>query len=63
MPIIDVKMVSGKTHEQKDQLIRALTESTAQILDLDPSKIIVVLNEHSPESWAVGGKKVSEMKK
>ena len=44
-------------------MIKALTDGTAQILALDPFNIIVVLSEHSPESWAVGGKKVSEMKK
>jgi 4-oxalocrotonate tautomerase len=63
MPFINVKMVQGFSREQKDELIKAITGATSEILKLEPPKIRVVIDEYSPDDWAVGGIKMSQMKK
>ena len=61
MPFIHVMLVSGRSEEEKISLIKAYTENTAEILNIDQSKVTVVLDEISPQHWAKAGKRVSDL--
>lgn len=58
MPFIHVMLVVGRSEEEKMGLIKAYTDNTARILDIDPSKVTVVLDEIPPERWAKADKRV-----
>jgi 4-oxalocrotonate tautomerase len=60
MPFIQVSMLTGRTPEQKHDLIRRLTDATAEALGGDPGRIRVVLYEVTGDDWGIGGKPVSQ---
>lgn len=62
MPFIQVTMLEGRTIEQKHDLMRRLTEATAEALGGDPGRIRVALYEVSPDEWAIGGEPVSKLR-
>jgi len=62
MPMIQVTMLQGRTVEQKHDLIRRLTEATAEVLGGDPARIRVALYEVSADEWGIGGEPVSKVR-
>ncbi len=58
MPMIEVKMFPGRSHEQKTALVRKLTEAFVETCGSPgqtPHDIWVVIDEISRDNWAVGG--------
>jgi 4-oxalocrotonate tautomerase len=55
MPLIQVTMVEGRTTEQKHALIRNLSESMAETLDVPLERIRVAIYEISADEWGIGG--------
>lgn len=55
MPIIDVKMIQGRTTEQKQQLAVAITQDVVRILDVQPESVTVIIDEYSRDNWASSG--------
>ncbi len=55
MPFINVKMIEGRTTEQKRQLAKALTEAIVEICGAKPEGTTVVIEDHAKEDWATGG--------
>ncbi len=60
MPIIRVEMWTGRTHEQKAALARAITEAVVNIARTSPEATIVVFEDVPKENWAQGGKLASD---
>ena len=60
MPIVRVEMFSGRTHAQKQELARAITEAVANIAHTTPEATIVIFNDIERENWAHGGKLASD---
>ena len=59
MPLIQVTMVEGRTVEQKHALIRSLSESMADTLDVPLERIRVAIYEISADEWGIGGQPFS----
>ena len=55
MPLIQVTMVEGRTVEQKHALIRSLSESMAETLEVPLERIRVAIYEITPDEWGIGG--------
>jgi 4-oxalocrotonate tautomerase len=55
MPIIRVEMWEGRSLEQKQRLVRELTDVLTRIVDCDPATVRVLIDDYSRENWAVGG--------
>lgn len=62
MPFIQVTMMEGRTVEQKHELIKRLTDATAEALGGDPGRIRVALYEVSTDDWGIGGVPVSVLR-
>ncbi len=60
MPYINVKMLEGRTREQKRELAKAITEAIVDICGAKPECTTVVIEEHAKEDWAVGGVMVAD---
>lgn len=60
MPTINVQIFEGRSHEQKRDFVKAITEATCTSLQCDPSSVDVILQEVKREHWATGGKLWSE---
>jgi 4-oxalocrotonate tautomerase len=62
MPFIQVTLLEGRTTEQKHELMRRLTDATAEALGGDPGRIRVAIYEVSGDEWAIGGVPVSVLR-
>jgi 4-oxalocrotonate tautomerase len=60
MPIIRVEMVTGRSVEQKRELVEVLTRETARIVGSSPASIFIVIDDVAKENWGAGGKLLSE---
>jgi len=52
MPIVRVEMFPGRTHAQKQELARAITEAVANIAHTTPDATIVIFSEIEPRLGA-----------
>jgi 4-oxalocrotonate tautomerase len=55
MPIITVKMAKGRTIEQKQQFVEALTKEAVRILNVKEEWVTVIFDEYERENWASNG--------
>lgn len=55
MPIITVSLAKGRTEEQKQQFVEAMTIEAVKKLGVEPEWVTVIFNEYERENWASGG--------
>ena len=55
MPYVNVKLLAGRTVEQKRELAKSITDSLASICNAKPDFVYVVIEDVDKENWAVGG--------
>lgn len=60
MPVIHVEMWSGRTHAQKKQLAKAITDAVVSIAKTTPEATIVIFDDVAKENWAQAGVLSSE---
>lgn len=56
MPIIHVSLVQGRTEEQKEALIHALTEAAHESIGAPRASVRVILVEIPNTDFGIGGK-------
>ena len=62
MPIIRIEMWTGRTHAQKAELDRVITEAMVTIAHTTPEATIVVFEDVAKENWAQAGALASDTK-
>jgi len=55
MPIVRVEMWTGRTHAQKQELARVITEAMINIAHTTPEVTIVIFEDIGKEDWAQSG--------
>ncbi len=55
MPIVRIEMWPGRTHSQKAELARAITEAMVTIAHTTPEATIIVFGDVAKEDWAQSG--------
>lgn len=55
MPVINVKLVEGRTVEQKRAMIKAVTRAVSESLGVAESAIWISIEDMKPENFAQGG--------
>jgi len=63
MPIVKIGMWTGRTHAQKAELARVITEAMVTIAHTTPEATIVVFEDIAKENWATGGVLASDAKR
>jgi 4-oxalocrotonate tautomerase len=63
MPIVRVEMWEGRTHAQKAELARVITEAVVTIAHATPEATIVIFDDIAKANWASGGVLASDVKK
>jgi 4-oxalocrotonate tautomerase len=63
MPIVRVEMWPGRTHAQKQELARVITEAMVSIAQTTPEATIVIFEDVAKENWAQGGVLASDASK
>ncbi len=60
MPFVNVRMLEGRSHDQKRRLVKAITDAMADICDAKPEGTMIVIDEVPRDHWARGGVLISE---
>ena len=55
MPVLRVSMHAGRTHEQKVELAKALTEVMVRIGKTTPEGTVIIFEEVEKTNWASAG--------
>ena len=63
MPIVKIGMWTGRTHAQKAELARVITEAMVTIAHTTPEATIVIFEDIAKEDWAQAGVLASDAKK
>lgn len=60
MPFVNIKITrDGATREQKEVLIRGVTDLLVDVLDKNPATTVVVIEEVETDNWGIGGESVT----
>ena len=62
MPIVKIEMWTGRTHAQKTELARVITEAMVTIAHTTPEATIIIFEDVAKENWATGGVLASDVK-
>lgn len=55
MPIVVVKLLEGRTVEQKRELIHEITDVVARVAKAPQKEVEVIIDDYPRENWAKGG--------
>ena len=61
MPIAQIQMMEGRTAEQKDQLIRKVTDAVMEALDAPEQNVRVLIQEIPKAHFGIGGKSADKL--
>lgn len=56
MPFIHVRLFEGRTQEQKQAFVEAVTREAVRTLGCSPEAVDVVLEDVRKTDWATGGR-------
>jgi len=63
MPYVNVRMLKGRTVDQKKAIIAGVTKVVSDVLGKDPKATYVVIDEVDSDNWGIGGESMTERKK
>ncbi|MGJ7922399.1 tautomerase family protein [Neobacillus sp. LXY-4] len=55
MPIITVKIAKGRTSDQKQQFVEAVTKEAVKTLNVKAEWVTIIFDEYDRENWASNG--------
>jgi 4-oxalocrotonate tautomerase len=56
MPIVTVKLLPGRSAEQKEELARRITQDVQETLNVGPDAIWITFEEVPGADWYIAGK-------
>jgi 4-oxalocrotonate tautomerase len=63
MPFVNIRITKeGATKEQKEQLMKGVTDLLKNILGKPPHTTSVVIDEVETDNWGVGGESITTMR-
>lgn len=60
MPYVTVKMLEGRSEEQKRALVEKVTSAVSETTGASEDKVVVFIEEMSKNHYAIGGKRLSD---
>ena len=60
MPIIRIEMWPGRTHTQKAELVKIITDAMVNITNTTAESTIIVFEDVPKDNWAQSGKLASD---
>lgn len=56
MPYVNIQITEGANQEQKEELIKDVTNSLIRVLDKKPEHIHIVIQDVAESNWGFAGK-------
>ncbi|PTU78714.1 2-hydroxymuconate tautomerase [Pseudomonas indoloxydans] len=63
MPIAQLYIIEGRTDEQKETLIRQVSEAMANSLDAPLERVRVIITEMPKNHFGIGGEPASKLRR
>jgi 4-oxalocrotonate tautomerase len=64
MPYVNIRVTKeGVTKEQKEQLMKGVTQLLQDVLGKNPKTTFVVIDEVETDNWGVGGESITTLRK
>ena len=64
MPYVNIKITNENvTKEQKQALIKGVTQPLVDVLGKNPATTVVVIDEVETDNWGIGGHCVTQLRK
>jgi 4-oxalocrotonate tautomerase len=64
MPFVNIRITNeGATAEQKQRLIKGVTDLLADVLGKNPATTFVIIDEVETDNWGIGGEAVTSLRK
>ncbi|MCC2684158.1 MAG: 4-oxalocrotonate tautomerase family enzyme [Paenibacillaceae bacterium] len=60
MPYVNIRITRGATSDQKETIIRGVTQLLVDVLDKNPATTVVVIDEVDTDNWGIGGETVTK---
>lgn len=60
MPVVTVKMLEGRTDDQKRALVEKVTDAVVETTGAAPEKVSIIIEEMAKNHYAVAGKRMSD---
>ncbi|HWI46678.1 2-hydroxymuconate tautomerase [Rummeliibacillus sp. NPDC094406] len=60
MPVVTIKMIEGRTDEQKHNLVEKVTEAISETVNAPKENVTIIIEEMKKEHYAIGGVRKSE---
>ncbi|HHY18890.1 MAG TPA: 4-oxalocrotonate tautomerase [Firmicutes bacterium] len=60
MPYVTIKILEGRSEDQKKALVEKVTQAVAETTNAPIDKIVVFIEEMSKTNYAVAGKRYSD---
>lgn len=61
MPVVTVDMWEGRTPEQKEKLIKAITRAFAESLGTKPESLHIIIHDVPKINWGKNGEQASKL--
>ncbi len=62
MPVVQVNLKSGRTIDQKREIVRRMTDVLVDVCDSVEERVHVIINEVEEDNWGRGGNLLSDIK-
>ena len=63
MPFVSIRLIEGRSQEQKDEIARRVNDALSEVLELPKDDIWVVFEDVTAKDWYVGSATVAEIRK
>ena len=63
MPFVNIRLIEGRSHQQKDEISKRVTNAISEVLQLPKDDTWVVFEDIPAEDWYVGSTTVVELRK
>ena len=56
MPVVQIYMYSGRSKEQKEELVKRLSKDFEEVVGVKPESLNILFHDMEKENWGVGGR-------
>lgn len=60
MPVVHIYMYSGRSKEQKNELVKRISKDFAEVVNVKPESLNILFHDTDKENWGIHGSLASE---
>lgn len=60
MPIVNIQLIAGRTAEQKEALIKSVTDACVESINCTPESVRILLSDVDIQDFGVAGESVAK---